>query len=629
MCGIAGIVLTDKNKPIDKTELENMTNSIYLRGPDDEGYYVKENVGFGFRRLSIIDLHTGHQPLANEDDSIWIIFNGEIYNYQELRAKLVAKGHLFKTNTDTEVIVHLYEEYGKDCVKHLRGMFGFAIWDDNEKKLFCARDRFGIKPFHYYQDRGRLLFGSELKVITSANNIATDIDLLAMDTYLSYGYIAGERSIYSSIKKLKPGHLLEFSPENGEMSIEHYWKINFQPDTSKSEDEWCEEINEVLKESVKMRMISDVPLGAFLSGGIDSSSVVALMAQQSNQPIKTFSIGFKEQQFNELQYAREVANKYGTDHHEHIIEPESVDLLPKLVHAYDEPFADSSAIPTYYVCKFAREHVTVALSGDGGDELFAGYRSYPKLSNIYNYNRVPHGINKLFWGSLYKSLPASVKGKGITYFLSQPREVVAAYFSIITQPERKILYNDGIWDKIRSSPAEQMKVDLIKSFSSKEFISRMQQLDMTTYMPDDILTKVDRVSMYNSLEVRVPILDHKFAELSFRIPSNLKLNGQSKKYLLKKAMTPHLPESVVSHKKQGFAVPLKMWFKDDLKEYIYDRFSSSNNQITEYLNIDYINKIIDDHNHGMRDMNYKIWTLLFMDAWLDAQKNENKMVPNR
>lgn len=622
MCGIAGIVYTDQDRSINKDELERMTNVIYRRGPDDEGYYINGNVGFGFRRLSIIDLHTGHQPLCNEDGTIWIVFNGEIYNFQELRKDLILKGHQFKTKTDTEVIVHLYEEYGAECVKYLRGMFGFAIWDDNKKKLFCGRDRFGIKPFYYLLDNTRLIFGSELKVITQANDVPMEVDLQAMDCYLTYSYITENRSIYKHIRKLQPGHVMEYYPNTGQMDISKYWHIDFEPDYSKTEDEWCEEINHVLAESVKMRMISDVPLGAFLSGGIDSSSVVALMAQSSNRPIKTFSIGFKEQQFNELKYAREVADKYGTDHYEQIVEPESVDLLPKLVDAYDEPFADSSAIPTYYVCKFARENVTVALSGDGGDELFAGYRSYPKLNNIYNYNLAPHALNKLFWGALYKTLPASVKGKGITYFLSQPRDVVAAYFSIITRPERSLLYNGDIWNQIKRSPAENLKVNLIKSFKSKDFLSRMQQLDMTTYLPDNILTKVDRVSMYNSLEVRVPILDHVFAELSFKIPSDLKLNGQSKKYLLKKATARHLPEAVISHKKQGFGIPLKMWFKDDLKSYIYDRFNSNNTYISEYLDKKYINKILDDHNKGMRDMNYKIWSILFMDAWIQKQKEQ-------
>ncbi len=626
MCGIAGIVYTDSNRSINKTELERMTNVIHRRGPDDEGYYVNDNVGFGFRRLSIIDLHTGHQPLCNEDGSVWIVFNGEIYNFQELRNELIHKGHQFKTKTDTEVIVHLYEEYGNDCVQKLRGMFGFTIWDARNRKIFCARDRFGIKPFFYLLDNERFLFGSELKVITQADNVSLDIDPYAMDSYLSYGYITEDRSIYKQVKKLKPGHSLEFYPESGQFNISKYWQINFQPDYSKSEEDWVEEINHVLSESVKMRMISDVPLGAFLSGGIDSSSVVALMAQHSNQPIKTFSIGFKEAQFNELQYAREVAKKYNTDHYEQIVEPESIGLLPKLVDAYDEPFADSSAIPTYYVCKFAREHVTVALSGDGGDELFAGYRSYPKLNNINNYNLTPHAFNKFFWGTLYKTLPASVKGKGITYFLSHPRQVVAAYFSIITRPERALLYKGDVWDQIKQSPAENVKVNLIKSFESKDFLSRMQQLDMSTYLPDDILTKVDRVSMYNSLEVRVPILDHVFAELSFRIPSDLKLKGQSKKYLLKKAMAPHLPESVISHKKQGFGIPLKMWFKDDLKSYIYDRFNADNTFVNEYLNKGYINKILNDHNNGMRDMNYKIWSILFMDAWLEQQKQHQVSV---
>ncbi len=383
MCGIVGTLNFDKEKLVDSAVLKRMTDILFHRGPDDEGFYIQQNIGLGFRRLSIIDLNTGHQPLANSNNSVYIVFNGEIYNYQEQREILKKKGYQFKTLTDTEVILHLYEEYGVDCLQYLRGMFAFAIWDNNKKQLFCARDRFGIKPFYYYLDSQKFVFGSEIKAILKNEEIDKTLSYDAIDSYFTFGYITSDISIYKNIKKLQPGHYLLISfKDKVSIDIQRYWDIYFEPDYSKSQDQWKEEIESCLLETVKLHMISDVPLGAFLSGGIDSSSVVAMMAKNSNRPIKTFSIGFKEQKYNELIYAREIAVRYGCEHYEQIIEPESISLLPSLVSAFDEPFADSSAIPTYFVSKLAREHVTVALSGDGGDELFAGYSIYNYLNRI-------------------------------------------------------------------------------------------------------------------------------------------------------------------------------------------------------------------------------------------------------
>lgn len=619
MCGIAGVVYSDPLRSVDQMELTRMTEVIEHRGPDDEGYYINQNVGLGFRRLSIIDLSSGHQPLANEDNSIWIVFNGEIYNFKELRNDLKKRGHVFKTKTDTEVIVHLYEDHGVDCVEFLRGMFAFVIWDNRQKKLFCARDRFGIKPFYYSISNEKFVFGSELKVLTRAG-VSGEINLNALDSYLAYGYITQYHSIYQGVSKLKAGHTLELDLVDFSIKTRKYWKVNFQPDYSRTEDEWCNDIRNSLMESVKMRLISDVPLGAFLSGGIDSSSVVALMSQISNQQVKTFSIGFKEAQFNELDYAREIANRYKTDHHEYILEPESVGLLPKLVAAYDEPFGDSSAIPTYYLSKFTRKYVTVALSGDGGDELFAGYNNYAKMDKIHRYNTAWPRFNKHMWGSLYRIIPLKVKGKGITYFLSQDKEKVGAYFAYTTLPERAKLYKRPFWDHVKTDYAELYKEQVIDECNSSDFVSRMQYMDISTWLVDDILTKVDRASMHNSLEARVPILDHKFAELTFKIPPNLKLNGSNKKYIFKKAMNRDLPRSILKHKKQGFGIPLRMWFKDDLKEYIQDRLHSRNSFISEYLDTSFVSKLIDDHNHGMRSLHNKIWGILFLDVWLEQQK---------
>jgi asparagine synthase (glutamine-hydrolysing) len=616
MCGIAGLAYLDGSRDVDKNTIIGMARLLAHRGPDEEGFYVKKNVGLGFRRLSIIDLKTGHQPLSNEDGSVWIVFNGEIYNFKELRKSLETQSHQFKTNTDTEVIVHLFEQNGSDCVKYLRGMFAFAIYDDRRKRLFCARDRFGIKPFFYHLDSDKFRFGSELKIFPKSDGSRSEIDLSALDDYFTYGYIQGDRTIYKGIKKLRPSHVFELDLLKKQHKIWKYWDIRFEPDDSKNENEWCEEIESALSESVAEHLVSDVPLGAFLSGGIDSSSVVALMSRAAREPVKTFSIGFREQSVNELAFAKEIAKLYRTEHHERLVEPESIGLLPKLVEAFGEPFADSSAIPTYYVSQFAREHVKVVLSGDGGDELFAGYNWYANAKLLHKINPVPYPIGKYIWRSLYSIMPSRAFGKGISYRLSKFRKSLGAHFTVFTQPERQKLYNSDFWRKIKDTPAELYKEEILKSSGSRDFLSQLQSLDMQTYLVDDILTKVDRASMQNSLEVRVPILDHRFAELVFKIPSDSMMKGFKKKYLFKKAMSKYLPQRVIGHRKQGFDLPLSLWFKKDLKSYIHDQLISKEAHIFEYLNQKYIRKTVTDHLKGMRDLSQKIWILIFLEAWL-------------
>lgn len=622
MCGLGGLIYKEKGRNVDLSVLKRMADSIEHRGPDDEGYYCKSNVGLAFRRLSIIDISSGHQPLSDINEGIHIVFNGEIYNFSDQRNILMQKGYSFRTTSDTEVILHLYQEYGVECLKYLRGMFAFAIWDSSKQQLFCARDRFGIKPFYYYNDDEKFVFGSEIKAILRSNEIDKTISIDALDSYFAFGYITNDLSIYTNIKKLQPSHYLLLSfKEKINIEIKRYWEIKFEPDYSKTEKQWSEEIENSFLETVRLHMISDVPLGAFLSGGIDSSSVVAMMAKNSSQPIKTFSIGFKEQKFNELQYAREIATRYGCQHHERIIEPESISLLPKLVDAYDEPFADSSAIPTYYVSKLAREFVTVALSGDGGDELFAGYTGYTKFKKIrsfpLNFNS-PY-LNKLIWGRIHKLIPQSTKGKGILYFLSQNKEYSFAYQTTWTMEERKgLMINDNATRS--GKPSELFKENILKRGANRDFLSNLQYLDMNTYMVDDILTKVDRASMMNSLEVRVPFLDHKFAELSFKIPWNLKLKGNDKKYILKKSMRNYLSENVLNHPKQGFGVPLSLWFKGDLKEYVNDTLLSQNPLLSSYLDKNYVKKIVENDRKGKRDFNSKIWSLIFFEEWLKQKQ---------
>jgi asparagine synthase (glutamine-hydrolysing) len=617
MCGITGKIYLETDRNMDPIELRQMTDTICHRGPDDEGFYINKNVGLGFRRLSIIDLNTGHQPLSNESGSKWVVFNGEIYNFLELRQDLQQKGYFFKTKTDTEVILKLYEEYGVHCVDYLRGMFGFAIWDNDTQQLFCARDRFGIKPFYYYNDKEKFVFGSEIKAILKSKNVDKTLSTDALDSYFTFGYITSDLSIYKEIKKLRPAHYLLLSfKDKATLQIKRYWEICFEPDYSKTEKQWAQEIDSALSESVKLHMISDVPLGAFLSGGIDSSSVVAMMAKNSNQPIKTFSIGFKEQKYNELQYAREIAAKYGCEHHEQFVEPQSIDLLPKLVCAYDEPFADTSAIQTYYVSKLAREYVTVALSGDGGDELFAGYEIYKRLKDIYSnpLNFKSPLLNKFIWGNIHKIIPYHVRGKSATYFLSQNRKLVSAYSNVWPRAERKkLLLNHGIVNT--STGSESYKEDILNE-CNYDFVTNMQNLDLQTYMVDSILTKVDRASMLNSLEVRVPLLDYKFAELTFKIPWRLKLKKDEQKYIFKKSMTDYLPRNILNHPKQGFGVPLEFWFKEDLKEYVNDSLLSSNSLISAFLDKRYVKNIIFKNLNGTKDFSSKIWPLLFFEEWL-------------
>ena len=615
MCGITGKIFFDKERSISAEEIEKMSYSISHRGPDDSGVYIKDNVGLGFRRLSIIDLKLGHQPLSNKKGNLWITFNGEIYNYRELRDDLLKKGHQFNTASDTEVIVNLYEAYGEDCVDYLRGMFAFVIWDETNKTLFGARDRFGIKPFFYYMDHEKFVWGSEIKSILASENVQANLRLESLDYYFAYGYTPRDKSIYEQINKLKPGHTVTFSPFKAEkLKIRKYWNVDNNPDYSKSEDYWKEAIYDTLNEAVKLRMISDVPLGAFLSGGIDSSIVVALMSLNSNKPIKTFSIGFQEEKYNELKYARILADKYKTDHHEFIVEPQSIELLPDLVRAYDEPFADSSAIPTYYVSKYTREFVTVALSGDGGDELFAGYSSYDKMMMLSRKKNYPISL----FSFANKLIPDHVFGKGMTYYLSKNKINIGAYFCLWKDYERRKIFLPEIKSRFEQGNSEKVKIKLLNDLKG-DFLSKMQQLDMQTYMVDDILTKVDRASMMNSLEARVPILDHKFAELSFKIPSELKLKKGIKKYILKETFSKILPPEIISHKKQGFGVPLSIWFKGNLKEYANETLRNSK-VLYNFLDRTYIDMVLENHQKGMRDYSEKIWGLLFLNEWLNQNK---------
>jgi asparagine synthase (glutamine-hydrolysing) len=620
MCGICGIVFSNKNREVNPSVLNNMTDVLQHRGPDDKGSYFKANIGLGFRRLSIIDLYSGHQPIVNEDEGTVIVFNGEIYNYLEIRNQLKKQGFIFKTDTDTEVILHAYEAYGVKCLDVLRGMFAFAIWDNKKNQLFCARDRFGIKPFFYYFDNHQFVFGSEIKAILEASDIDKTISYEGLDSFFAFGYITSNYSIYKNINKLLPSYYLIYSPyEKESLKIEQYWQIEFKPDYSKTDSQWIEEINEAFSESIKSHMISDVPLGAFLSGGIDSSSVVAFMAKHSNIPVKTFSIGFKEKKYNELNFARTIANKYNCEHHELVIEPESIDLLPKLVHGCDEPFADPSILPTYHVSRFAREYVTVSLSGDGGDELFAGYNIYYSLYKLYQSPLYFDSdlLNKVIWGSLHNIIPTNKRGKSKSYLLSKNKNLLGAYQLLWPEPLRKQLQLHYHQYGTPFPASENYKVELLNKNNDYDFITNLQYLDLKTYMVDDILTKVDRASMLSSLEVRVPLLDHKLAELSFTIPSGLKIRGSDSKFIYKQAMKEYLPPDVINHPKQGFGIPLSEWFKEDLNTYVFETLRSPNSLYSKYLDKKpVLNLLANTPAHKIESQSRQLWSLIVFEEWL-------------
>jgi asparagine synthase (glutamine-hydrolysing) len=620
MCGITGIIYADTERKVDQRLLEQMNNEIIHRGPDDYGYYNEMNVGLGFRRLSIIDLNSGHQPMQDSTGRLTIVFNGEIYNYIELKAGLKQMGFNFLTTSDTEVILNLYLSEGTAGIKKLRGMFAFVIFDKMESKIVAVRDRFGIKPFYYYLNHNTFIFGSELKSITQAENLDLNIDNHAIESFFSYGYILGQQSIYREIKKLKPANILEikFGDKLFEVTVSKYWTPAYSPVHLKSEHEIADYVRDALLDSVSKHLISDVPVGAFLSGGIDSSAVVALICKLGHSRPDTFSIGFKEAKFNELPFARAVADRYNTNHHELIVEPTSASLIDRVINNFDEPFADSSAIPTYIVSNLASQYVKVVLSGDGGDELFAGYDTYKRLRQIQKVGNIPGFIRNPLFRTISNVLPAKLMGKRFSYYLSKNPEYSYAYFAHVYENEKKNFYSSDFYQKIKNNPIEEEKIRIIKDSQAPDLISKMMELDVLTYMPDDILTKVDRASMLNSIEVRVPFIDHVFAEKMFGIPSSLKLRGKEGKYILKRALQNDLPPEVLSHKKQGFTIPFNAWFKDDLREYVGDALSNTS-LLEEFISKKYLNNIKDTSKAG--SLITRIFPILVLSLWLNKNKH--------
>ena len=620
MCGIAGKLNTDRTKQVEPGLIRAMCQTIFHRGPDDEGIYVDGPVGLGMRRLSIIDLAGGHQPISNEDGTVWVVFNGEIYNYRDLRPGLEARGHRFATNSDTEAIVHLYEEYGPDFVDHLRGMFAIALWDKRRETLVLVRDRLGIKPLYYAALGDRLVFGSELKALLP-DGISREIDRQALHEYLSYNYIPGPRSIFKAVKKLQPGHRL--IARHGRVTVEPYWRPA-PPARADGGTEpvayYVERLTELLKESVRYRLIADVPLGVFLSGGLDSSTVVAVMREVSSDPIKTFSIGFEDVSYNELPYARTVAQHFETEHHEFMVRPDAVDLVPKLVHFFDEPFADSSAIPSYYLSELARRHVTVALGGDGGDEVFAGYETYTAYKIASLYRGLSPSLTAMI-PPLVARLPVS--HRKISFDYKAKRFIQGA----LLPPERahyawKEVFSDEMKHHLYAADANGHLADPFGAFerqfadcTASAMLSRLQYVDLRVYLPEDILVKVDRTSMAHSLEVRVPLLDHKLVEFAATIPPELQLRGLRKKYLLKRAMAHRLPGQILNRKKGGFNVPVPTWLRNELHDYVRDVLSEKRLREQGFFRPSYVQHMIRDHADLRADYSRNLWGLLIFALW--------------
>lgn len=618
MCGICGVFEYERQSEIPGEMVHRMNQTMLHRGPDDGGVFTGPGVGLGHRRLSIIDLAGGHQPMSNEDGTLWVLLNGEIYNYPELHNQLLERGHKFATRSDTEAIVHLYEDYGEGCFERLRGMFSIALWDSRNRKLILARDRVGKKPLFYAADRKQIVFGSELKALLAAGSVSRSLDEEALSDYFSFGYIPAPKTIYRAVRKVMPGHYLVASASGVRETC--YWDIPFGKVEQHSEEEWGEMLREGLCEATRIRLMSDVPLGAFLSGGIDSSSVVAMMSQLMKRAVTTCSIGFEEAKYNESEYARLVSGKFHTDHYEETVRPDAVGIVDKLAWHYDEPFADSSAIPTYYVSKIARQHVTVALGGDGGDESFAGYRRY-KLDHFENKLRshVPASIRRAVFGPLGRWYPALAWAprvlRGKATFQSMSRSPLDGYFNSISYfrpDDKKALFTRDFQSRLNGYDSVEVLRRHYDRAGTTDLLSKIQYVDMKTYLTDDILTKVDRASMAVSLEVRAPMLDHKFLELAASIPSGLKLKNGTGKYILKKALEPVLPRDILYRPKQGFAVPLDTWFKGELKEMAQATILETDDGILDQR---FLKKIWDQHQKGYYDRSALLWATLMFRKW--------------
>jgi asparagine synthase (glutamine-hydrolysing) len=611
VCGIAGIVRFD-GEPVLEREVRAMCSMLVHRGPDEEGVYLGSGVALGMRRLSIIDLDSSQQPICNEDRSIWVVFNGEIYNYQELRHTLIQRGHRLRTSGDTETIVHLYEEFGPGCVDHLRGMFSFAIWDTAQRQLLLARDRLGIKPLYYVELPHGLAFASELKPLLQLPEVGRTLSWEAIRHLVTFMATPSAQSIVDGVRKLEPGRVATIGGV-GDLRVHRYWDVEFHPDEQASERDLIDELRDLLCESVKLHEVSDVPIGAFLSGGIDSSAVVATMASMRSEPVKTFSIGFTEAEYDELRHARNVAETFGTEHHELVLRPDVVDLAEDLAWFLDEPFGDTSAIPTYMVSKLAAEHVTVVLTGDGGDELFGGYDKYVTDQEEQRFDRIPRPVRRAL-GAVGRRLPEGAKGKRFLEHLALDGS--SRYLDASTlfrgQQLRKLFQDDAYEQMSAHNPWANAQECLDRS--DLDGLSALQYCDLNTYLPLDILTKVDRMAMAHSLEARPPLLDHKLVEFAARIPARFRIHNGSTKYLFKQAMRGLLPDDIIDRPKHGFAVPLASWFRGELAGFARELLCSDRSRQRGLFKTDYIERLIRLHEGG-RNIDLQLWTLVSLELW--------------
>jgi asparagine synthase (glutamine-hydrolysing) len=624
MCGIAGIVRRS-GQQVDEGVLASMCEAIRHRGPDDDGFYIQGAVGLSMRRLAIIDLAHGQQPISNEDGTAWIVFNGEIYNYRDLRAQLEKLGHRFHTDSDTEAIVHAYEQYGTDCPKHLRGMFAFAIWDERKEELLLARDRVGKKPLLYSLTRtGQLVFGSEFSALLAHPEVSRDVDEAALHHYLTFMCVPAPLTAYRAIRKLEPGHTLRYT-RDGEIVMERYWEPNFNRKEKWTEEEAGERAIEVLREAVRVRLMSEVPLGAFLSGGVDSSAVVALMSQESSDPVKTFSIGFEEQDFSELHHARRVAEHIGAEHHEFIVRPDAMEVLPTLVEHYGEPYADSSAIPTYYVSRETRKHVTVALNGDGGDECFAGYERYAAMRLAETYRRVPaplregvirQAINLLPTSETHRSRLRDVKRFASAASLPAVERYLR-WVSVFDTDAKDDLYTTEFRERMRAHRAADFIAPWFARANGAGIVDASLLADTMTYLPNDLLVKVDIASMAVSLEARSPFLDHHVIEFAASLPESLKLRGRTTKYLLKKVLRQLLPAENLERRKQGFGVPIGHWFRGAMQPFLRETLLSEKHLRRNRFKPEAVRRLVEEHTSGARDHSHRLWTLLMLELWFN------------
>jgi len=620
MCGIVGLVRND-GKPIDEGLLARMNEAIRHRGPDEDGFYVNGSVGLAMRRLAIIDLKSGQQPIHNRDRTAWIVFNGEIYNYLELREKLEKLGHTFYTNSDTEAIVHAYDQYGSDCPKHLRGMFAFAIWDERTQELFLARDRVGKKPLLYAEVNGQLVFGSEFSAILLHPDVSKEIRPEAIDCYLSFMCVPAPLTAYRAIKKLEPGHSLRW--RKGEVKTERYWQPDFSKKLDISEEEAGERAIEILRDAVKVRLMSEVPLGAFLSGGIDSSAVVALMSQESSEKVKTFSIGFEEQDFSELQHAKRIAEHVGADHHEFIVRPDAVEILPMLVEHYGEPYADSSAVPTYYVARETRRHVTVALNGDGGDESFAGYERYIAMGLTEKYRKVPAFFRESLIKEAVNRIPTSPIRKSTVNSAKRLLEVVSKprvnrymhWMSVFNEGLKEPLYSDAFREQTDRAFAASFLDTWFKKANGNGPVDTLLLTDLMTYLPNDLLVKVDIATMAVSLEARSPFLDHHVIEFAASLPERLKLRRLTTKYLLKKVLRRLLPAENLDRRKMGFGVPIGHWFRGKMQPFLREVVLSDKALRRGFFKPEVVKQLVEQHTRSERDYSHQLWTLLMLELW--------------